>query len=254
MFCVALQGPQTAQQAGTPEQALPQPASEPAIVTWESFKSLAKPGDRLRLVGNAPPLPQDALGVSQTTLALPGNALHHSRDAQPVSGNALHGFANALPFTDSGLSSAQHSVTQQVGMSTEAALSSAHGIVTPAGSSRPLVTDADVANWIVSTPNSGIGPLVTHAEIAQYQASSIPAQHFGTNDAVRRAVQPVLVSAEEGLEGTAAEVEGNEEALMTVSSQADRLMMLAKVTPALYMACNRMESLMVHVIQAWAEG
>ena len=253
MLCVALQGPQTAQQAGTPDQALPQPASEPAIVTWKSFKSLAKPGDRLRLVGNALPLPQDALGVSQTTLALPGNALRHSRDAQPVPGNALHGFGNALPFTDSGLSGAQHRVTQQVGMSTEAALSSAHGIVTPAGSSMPLVTDADVAHWIVSTQNGGIGPLVTHADIAQYQASSIPAQHFGTNDAVRRAVQPVLVSAEEGLEGTAAEVE-NEEGLMTVSSQADRLMMLAKVTPALYMACNRMESLMVHALQAWAEG
>ena len=37
------------------------PADKAALVTWESFKSLAKPGDRLRLLGDGLSLPPDVL-------------------------------------------------------------------------------------------------------------------------------------------------------------------------------------------------
>jgi len=71
----------------TPQPSLPDKA---ALVTWESFKSLAKPGDRLRLVGDS--------------LSLAGEA--------------------GTP---------------------------AEGVVMPAGSGMPFVTDGDVAAWGSST-------------------------------------------------------------------------------------------------------
>ena len=67
----------------------PHSATAPAVISWDSFKSLAKPGDRLRLVG----------------------------DSIVPSGDANS--SQATPF----------------------------GVVTPAASGTPLVTNAKVAEW-----------------------------------------------------------------------------------------------------------
>lgn len=68
----------------------PPHASAPAVVSWDSFKSLAKPGDRLRLIG----------------------------DSSVPSGDANTGQTASF------------------------------GVVTPAGSGLPLITSADVAEWL----------------------------------------------------------------------------------------------------------
>ena len=67
----------------------PHLTNAPAVISWDSFKSLAKPGDRLRLVG-------DSLVPSE-----------NANSSQAIS----------------------------------------FGVITPAASGRPLVTEADVAKW-----------------------------------------------------------------------------------------------------------
>lgn len=70
-------GQQAAQEAAwsaSPHQAVEQEAAEsapphsvaPAVVSWDSFKSLAKPGDRLRLIGDST-VPSGDANTGQTT-------------------------------------------------------------------------------------------------------------------------------------------------------------------------------------------
>lgn len=91
---------QGAAESSSPHQAVGQEAvwpaplhsTAPAVVSWDSFKSLAKPGDRLRLIG----------------------------DSTSPSGDAKPGQTTSF------------------------------GVVTPAGSGLPLVTSADVAEWVTA--------------------------------------------------------------------------------------------------------
>lgn len=89
---------QGAAESSSPHQAVGQEAvwpaplhsTAPAVVSWDSFKSLAKPGDWLRLIGDST-MPSGDANPGQTT---------------------------------------------------------SFGVVTPAGSGLPLVTSADVAEWM----------------------------------------------------------------------------------------------------------
>ena len=105
---------QAAQAAASPEQA----AHSSALVSWDTFKSLAKPGDRLRLTGDASPVPG-------ATSCGPRDSLSASPDRHP---------------------------------NPDAALSAAQGVVMPAGSTPPLDSDADVAIWAASSAHRDSDP------------------------------------------------------------------------------------------------
>ncbi len=133
-----------------------------ALVTWESFKTLAKPGDRLRLVGDS--------------LSLAGEA--------------------GTP---------------------------AEGVVMPAGSGMPLVTDGDVAAWGSST--------------AAGDSTSPRAASAALSRAERVEPQDSKMSAWDGAPPTgdeAACVGDGQSAwghrLQAASSQAEKLLVLAEVT------------------------
>ena len=165
------QGSASSVHAVEPKLTLPQSKSVPAPVTWVSFKSLAKPGDRLRLIGGAP-------HTSEGALAVPGDAL----------------------------SAAQQSPAGSAALGGEALLSSAQGFVLPAGSDVPLVTDADVGRWAVSLASENLSPTVDQHQAALKDRGYVEA-------------------AGGEAEGMLDEFEG----LLTVRSQADRLMLLAQV-------------------------
>ena len=165
------QGSASGVHAAEPKLTLPQSDSVPAPVTWASFKSLAKPGDRLRLIGGA-------LHTSEGALAVPGNALSAAQQS-PAGPSALGG---------------------------DASLSSAQGLVLPAGSNVPLVTDTDVGRWAVSLASENLSPASD-----QHQAELKDRGY--------------IEAAGEEAPGLIDNVEG----LPTVRSQADRLMLLAQV-------------------------
>ena len=113
---------QAAQSSASPDHAIPEAAPISALVTWDTFRSLAKPGDRLRLTGDAPSAASSAPG--------------------PIS---------SAPRATLSASTDSHS-------SADAALSAAQGLVMPAGRSRTLNIDADVAMWAVSSAEGGPYP------------------------------------------------------------------------------------------------
>ena len=51
------------------------PADQAALVTWESFKSLAKPGDRLRLLGDGLSLPEDVTNAVEGVMVPVGSGM-----------------------------------------------------------------------------------------------------------------------------------------------------------------------------------
>lgn len=175
--CVHAQGA-SGVHAAEPKLTVPQSDSVPAPVTWASFKSLAKPGDRLRLIGGA-------LHTSEGALAVPGDALSAAQQS-PAGSSALGG---------------------------DASLSSAQGFVLPAGSDVPLVTDTDVGRWAVSLASENLSPTAD-----QHQAAL---KDRGYVEAAGREA-----------EGMVDEIEG----LLTVRSQADRLMLLAQVGLPVYLS------------------
>lgn len=209
-----MQGSAAAEQPGSAEVA-PQPNSESAIVTWDAFKTLARPGDRLRLVGDALPVPDNAL---------------------PASEAAMHPVANTL-------TGAQQS-HQHGNISPDVALSSLQGIVMPAGSSMPLVTDAEAAKSVVGMPAGSSMPLLTDGDVGKWVVgmpagtSSLSGNHayvkqgqFSAPLGDMRDVgedhhAPAMNSGDQaGVDFGADDTDG----LTAASSQADRLMMLAQV-------------------------
>ncbi len=155
-------GPQRADQQqprGLTSPSLPEKA---ALVTWESFKSLAKPGDRLRLVGDS--------------LSLAGEA--------------------GTP---------------------------AEGVVMPAGSGMPLITDGDVAAWGSSTvAGESTSPRAAPAALRM-------AERADPQDSSMSAWDGAMPTGDEAAcVGDGHSAWGHR--LQAATSQAEKLLVLAEVT------------------------
>ena len=138
----------------------PPRSTAPAVISWDSFKSLAKPGDRLRLVGDSM-VPAEYGNSSQT-----------------------------VPF----------------------------GVVTPAASGMPLVTNADMAGWAADeSVGQGTGHETDLAGIGNLPVSDGPR----TDD--------IAVRDDQMQWG---------QRLEAASSQADKLLVLAEVTQPVIMQQN----------------
>ena len=138
----------------------PPHSTAPAVISWDSFKSLAKPGDRLRLVGDSM-VPAEYGNSNQT-----------------------------IPF----------------------------GVVTPAASGMPLVTNADVAEWAADeSAVQGSGHETDLAGIGNLPALDEPR----TDD--------IAVRDDQMQWG---------QRLAAASSQAEKLLVLAEVTQPVIMQQN----------------
>lgn len=198
-----MQGSLSAEQLGRPEGKF-QPG--PATVAWDSFKSLAKPGDCFRLVGDNLPSSSRSPRAAEHALPAPAYTPLQNKNEQPV---------------------AEHA-----DMRLDAALSSSQGLIMPAGSNMPLVTDAEVAKWAVALPSSDASSPVKHIPVASRHYSS--SSHLPSDEEVLSPShhQAAAGPAADHGGGDLAEADmgdGNSSSLGIVISQADRLMMLAQV-------------------------
>ena len=168
--------PHPATEQEGPTSASPNPTTAPAVISWDSFKSLAKPGDRLRLVGDS---------------------------------SVPSGYANSSQTT-------------------------AFGVITPAASGMPLVTNADVAEW--AADESGFQQTEHEAELAGI--GNLPAW-----DGLR--IDDAAVGDDHMQWG---------QRLEAASSRAGKLLVLAEVTHPVIMQGNIICGLVIEVSAKYVDN